>query len=98
MGQEIWYCARDIGVCDVEIIEVGEISDGRGDCAEEVCVNEVKIIQVGKVAYGGGNRVGFGEVKVGEVEDVDAACLVVAVGDTSDTFPNGVAIVSGWEP
>lgn len=76
MGQETRYLARDIGVFDIEITKLGEFGDCRGYCANDVGGSgDGKKLQVGNVTYGERNRVGFGEVKVGEVEVVDAVCL-----------------------
>jgi len=70
------YLAGHVGESDLEFTEHGEFGDGRGYCANEVVgVGDGKKIEVGKVTYGGGDRVGFGEVKVVEVEVVDAVRL-----------------------
>ena len=75
MGQETRYLAGDIGVSDVELTKLGEFGDGGGYCANDVgVVGDVKKFEAGKATYGGGNRVGFAEVKFGEVEVVDAVC------------------------
>ena len=36
MGQEIGYCAGNVGVSDVKVTEFGEFGDGLGDWANEV--------------------------------------------------------------
>ena len=54
---------------------VNLFGDGGGYCANDVgVVGDVKKFEAGKATYGGGNRVGFAEVKFGEVEVVDAVC------------------------
>jgi len=80
LRQEIGYCAGDVGVGDVEITELGEFSNGGGDWTDEVVgAANVEKTEVREVGEGGRDRVGFGEVKVGEVEVVDAVCLGVGV-------------------
>lgn len=67
-----------------------------GDWANEVvCAGNVEKIEVGQVADGTGDRVGFGEVEVGDVEVVDSVCL--GIGVAGDTLL-GFAAVGGWEP
>jgi hypothetical protein len=85
-------------VADIEVLEFGEVGDGRRDRTDEIGDagdrEEEEEREVSE--YGGWNWKGFREVEVGEIKVIDAvsSCL-----GAKDTCPFAVfAAVCGWVP